>query len=334
MVVWEVECTLRGCQYCQSLIGWSAVVPVADATSSHQNITYSYFTGHIFVALLLCTTEPRKSLGTWLREISSCSSLTFLPGPAWVLLSKICQDFFSALYIILPRPVALLQRRQSLGSICIFRKKEENMCISLTALAALPSKFKFSYIHPSIRPGCARRAHAHAHVVDAIDCFRIVGNWHFLCEANSAAAAAARAYGRGTPDRDWTLRVKVSTLLQGHPCPRASPVRRDGLPAGAASADVAFGRRAFNLLLAISSFYFNIPKQSLPPSIQPSSADLDYLENLPLSLSATLFSTRQHSSRSRRSPPSRACRLYFHSKPKPSRFHQVRPRPSASALHT
>ena len=45
----------------------------------------------------LCT-EPRKSLGTWLREISSCSCLTFLPGSVWVLLSKICQYFFSALY--------------------------------------------------------------------------------------------------------------------------------------------------------------------------------------------------------------------------------------------
>ena len=43
-------------------------------------------------------TEPRKSLGTWLREMSSCSCLTFLPGPASVLLSKICKDFFSALY--------------------------------------------------------------------------------------------------------------------------------------------------------------------------------------------------------------------------------------------
>ena len=43
-------------------------------------------------------TELRKSLGTWLREISSCSCLTFLPGPAWVLLSKICIYFFSALY--------------------------------------------------------------------------------------------------------------------------------------------------------------------------------------------------------------------------------------------
>ena len=31
-------------------------------------------------------TEPRKSLGTWLREIYSCSCLTFLPGSAWVLL--------------------------------------------------------------------------------------------------------------------------------------------------------------------------------------------------------------------------------------------------------
>ena len=44
-------------------------------------------------------TELKKSLGTWLREISSCSSLTFLPGPAWVLLSKICKDYLSALYI-------------------------------------------------------------------------------------------------------------------------------------------------------------------------------------------------------------------------------------------
>ena len=43
--------------------------------------------------------RAEKSLGKWLREISSSSCLTFLQGPAWVLLSKICQDFFSALYI-------------------------------------------------------------------------------------------------------------------------------------------------------------------------------------------------------------------------------------------
>ena len=33
--------------------------------------------------------------GTWLRDISSCYCLTFLPGPAWLQLSKICKPFFS-----------------------------------------------------------------------------------------------------------------------------------------------------------------------------------------------------------------------------------------------
>ena len=54
--------------------------------------------GAVVDVALMRSTEPRKSLGTWLREISSCSCLTFLPGPAWVLLSKICKDFFSALF--------------------------------------------------------------------------------------------------------------------------------------------------------------------------------------------------------------------------------------------
>ena len=43
-------------------------------------------------------TEPGKSLGTWLREISSCSCLTVLPGPAWLLLNNICIPLFWALY--------------------------------------------------------------------------------------------------------------------------------------------------------------------------------------------------------------------------------------------
>ena len=46
-------------------------------------------------------TEPRKSLGTWLWEISSCSCLTFLSGPAWVLLSKIYKPFWGSLYVLL-----------------------------------------------------------------------------------------------------------------------------------------------------------------------------------------------------------------------------------------
>ena len=37
---------------------------------------------------------------TWFGEISSCSSLTALPGPAWVLLSKICKPFVGSLYVI------------------------------------------------------------------------------------------------------------------------------------------------------------------------------------------------------------------------------------------
>ena len=35
-----------------------------------------------------CCTERQIKVCMWLREISSCSCLTFLPGPAWVLLSK------------------------------------------------------------------------------------------------------------------------------------------------------------------------------------------------------------------------------------------------------
>ena len=33
-----------------------------------------------------------------MREISSCSCLTFLPGPAWLLLNKICTPFSRSLY--------------------------------------------------------------------------------------------------------------------------------------------------------------------------------------------------------------------------------------------
>ena len=37
---------------------------------------------------------------TWLGEISSCSCLTLLPGPAWVLLSKIYKPFPGSLYTV------------------------------------------------------------------------------------------------------------------------------------------------------------------------------------------------------------------------------------------
>ena len=36
---------------------------------------------------------------TWLREISSCSYLTVMHGPAWVLLSKTNKPLFTPLHI-------------------------------------------------------------------------------------------------------------------------------------------------------------------------------------------------------------------------------------------
>ena len=44
-------------------------------------------------------TERQIKVCTWLREICSCSCLTVLPGPAWVLLSKTCKPYFAPLYI-------------------------------------------------------------------------------------------------------------------------------------------------------------------------------------------------------------------------------------------
>ena len=39
-----------------------------------------------------------KKACTWLRENISCSSLIFLPGPAWVLLGEIYKPFPGSLY--------------------------------------------------------------------------------------------------------------------------------------------------------------------------------------------------------------------------------------------
>ena len=86
------------------LIGFKYVLNLASKVISYPNLG-AHSTTHIFTYMEVCSqvwpcTEPRKSLGTWLREICSCSCLTFMPGPAWVLLSKICKDFFSALYVM------------------------------------------------------------------------------------------------------------------------------------------------------------------------------------------------------------------------------------------
>ena len=40
----------------------------------------------------LAYTEMRFNLCMWLGEIYSVPCLTVMPGPAWVLLNKICKD--------------------------------------------------------------------------------------------------------------------------------------------------------------------------------------------------------------------------------------------------
>ena len=44
------------------------------------------------------STEMGCNSSTWLQEISSCSCLIFLPGPAWLLLNKICTICSLSLY--------------------------------------------------------------------------------------------------------------------------------------------------------------------------------------------------------------------------------------------
>ena len=50
--------------------------------------------------LIAFYTEPGIKVCAWLREISSCSCLTVLPGPACLLLNKICVPFFRTLYML------------------------------------------------------------------------------------------------------------------------------------------------------------------------------------------------------------------------------------------
>ena len=50
--------------------------------------------------MLKLYTEPGIKACTWLREISSCYCLIILPGPACLLLNKICIPLFRALYVM------------------------------------------------------------------------------------------------------------------------------------------------------------------------------------------------------------------------------------------
>ena len=78
----------------------------------HQNFVLNYTEHDITFPTILDDTgevnyRDRLKTCTWLREISSCSSLTALPGPAWVLLSKICILFSRSLYLSYLIPLRL-----------------------------------------------------------------------------------------------------------------------------------------------------------------------------------------------------------------------------------
>ena len=66
-------------------------------------------------------TEPGIKACTWLREISSCSCLTIMPGPAWLLLNKICVPLFWALYIMncLAAGRTQLSPKHTISSVCL-----------------------------------------------------------------------------------------------------------------------------------------------------------------------------------------------------------------------
>ena len=91
-----------------------------------------YYTGH------------PENVCTWLREISCCSCLTVLPGPAWVLLSKTYILFPGALYSLwvwvrpsfeakrfgmLPHAVSRNSSFQLRGARCAEETIEEKSCL-------------------------------------------------------------------------------------------------------------------------------------------------------------------------------------------------------------
>ena len=79
-------------------------------------------------------TEVEIKAGTWLREISSCSCLTVLPGPAWLLLSKTYKPLFPPLYgsyLLRLFGLLLLTKTTRCGSLATMSKYEVNAFRSL-----------------------------------------------------------------------------------------------------------------------------------------------------------------------------------------------------------
>ena len=81
----------------QIRIKWDLVGPTPQTQRVDQVITSNVALRHSDHALPIATRCEYMAC-PWLGEISSCSCFTALPGPAWVLLSKICKPFAGSLY--------------------------------------------------------------------------------------------------------------------------------------------------------------------------------------------------------------------------------------------
>ena len=73
---------------------------------------------------------------TWFGEISSCSCLTVLSGPALVLLNKICKEYISSLYkehilqnatFVFKSTGGLVQRDVSPCTLIVTNRAESNL---------------------------------------------------------------------------------------------------------------------------------------------------------------------------------------------------------------
>ena len=74
------------------------IVALRETFAIMGDVFFGEFVGTFDTLIDTRCTEGEINVCTWLREISSCSCLTVLPGPAWVLLSKKYILFPGALY--------------------------------------------------------------------------------------------------------------------------------------------------------------------------------------------------------------------------------------------
>ena len=89
-VYWAPLLIVHTLQICWKIWRLSCVIQCPSGRQESRRGTTK--TPPTFPAYLYSCAEMRFNLCTWFGEICSCSCLTVLPGPAWVLLNKICKE--------------------------------------------------------------------------------------------------------------------------------------------------------------------------------------------------------------------------------------------------